>query len=215
MTTFKNFILLSLIFGLTACGGIQRSFVDQMERESDGYVVPGKDFPVMGGDTGEAYRSRDEINARTPASERSSTRSKNAASIRSELAAKEEALQNEEELDQYRKDQRFLRTDSDKLYYLSLQGEDRSLYMKTKREDALDDKSDGQQDLARKHSVHSAAIYLGMPKEEVLQIWGRPLKIDIAGNPKNQNERWSFLEDGNMKQVYFESGKVQGWALDL
>jgi hypothetical protein len=214
MRYFKNLSIILPLLVLTSCGSLERSFVDQMDRESDGLIVPGKDFPVMAGDSGEAYRSKEEIQQRTPASARSQSRSKNIASIRQELAGKEEALHTEEEVDQYRRDQRFLPTDSDKLYYLSLQGEERTRYINTKKEDIQEDKN-GKQDLVGKHSVHGSALYLGMEKEQVEKMWGRPSKIDIAGNPRLQNERWSFVEDGNVKQVYFESGKVQGWALDL
>jgi hypothetical protein len=214
MRAYKNLtILLSLLF-IVSCGSLERSFVEQMDRDSEGVFVPGKDFPVMGGDTGNAFRSRDEIKERTPASERGQVRAKNTASIRQELAAREEALQSEDEIDQYRRDQRFLPSDSDKLYYLSLQGEERARYINTKKEDSLEDKK-GDKDIVAKHSVHGSALYLGMEKEQVVKLWGRPSKVDVAGNPKQQNERWSFVEDGNVKQVYFEGGKVQGWALDL
>jgi hypothetical protein len=214
MRSYKNLTLLLSLLLIVSCGSMERSFVDQMDRESEGAFVPGKDFPVMGGDTGNAFRSRDEINERTPASERGQARVKNTASIRQELAAREEALQTEEEIDQYRKDQRFLPSDSDKLYYLSLQGEERSRYITTKKEDSLEDKK-GDKDIVAKHSVHGSSLYLGMEKDQVVKLWGRPSKVDVAGNPKQQNERWSFVEDGNVKQVYFEGGKVQGWALDL
>lgn len=214
MPAYKHLSLLLILILVASCGSLERSFVDQMDRESDGIFVPGKDFPVMGGDTGSVYRSKDEINMRTPASERGQVRSKDNASIRQELAAREEALQTEEEIDQYRRDQRFLPSDSDKLYYLSLQGEERSHYINTKKDDALEDNKVSK-DIVAKHSVHGSALYLGMDKDQVVKIWGRPSKVDIAGNPKQQNERWSFVEDGNIKQVYFEAGKVQGWALDL
>ena len=214
MNLLCKLLILALVILLSSCGSIERSFVDQMDRDSDGIIVPGKDFPVVGGDTGEAYRSKAEINMRTPASERGASRNKTNASIRHELATKEEALSTEEEIEQYRKDRRFLATDSEKLYYLSLQGEDRIAYINTKKDDALEDKK-GKPDIIKSHSVHSGALYLGMDKEQVVKLWGRPTKVDIAGNPKNQNERWSFAEDGSVKQVYFESGKVQGWALDL
>jgi hypothetical protein len=214
MQSYKKLIVGLLLIFMTSCGTLQRSFIDQMDRESDGMVVPGKDFPVIGGDSGEVFRNKEEIHLRTPASERGDSRRKNVASIRQELAAKEEALQVEEEIDQYRKDLRFLPSDSDKLYYLSLQGEERSRYIETKKEDTLEDKK-GSQNLVDKHSVRGSALYLGMEKEQVLKNWGRPSKVDIAGNPKLQNERWSFVEDGNIRQVYFEGGKVQGWALDL
>lgn len=214
MGSCKKLAILMPILLITSCGSIERSFVDQMDRESEGLIVPGKDFPVMAGDTGEAYRSREEIQMRTPASERGQLRSKTNASIRQELAAREEALQTEEEVDQYRRDQRFLQTDSEKLYYLSLQGEERANYINTRRDDIVEDKK-GKQDIVQKHSIHGTALYLGMEKEQVVKLWGRPSRIEIAGNPKHQNERWSFVEDGSVRQVYFESGKVQGWALDL
>lgn len=214
MNFSKIYILSIVLFFITSCGSLERTFVDQMNRESDGLLVPGKDFPVMGGDTGDAYRSEEEIQLRTPASARSQSRSKNLASLKQELAIKEEALKSEEEVDQYRSDQRYLPSISDKLYYLSLAGEERTQYIKTKREDNQVDKN-GTQDLVENHSVHSGELYLGMGKDEVVKLWGKPMKVDIAGNPKNQNERWSFAEDGNTKQVYFEEGKVQGWALDL
>ena len=69
--------------------------------------------------------------------------------------------------------------------------------------------------MVRNRSIHSAELFLGMNKSEVTQVWGKPARVEVAGNPINQNERWSFKEDGNVRQVYFEGGKVQGWALDL
>ena len=53
-----------------------RSFIEEMNRETDPYLVAGKDFPVVSGDTGETHRSREEIKKRTPASERSRVKQK-------------------------------------------------------------------------------------------------------------------------------------------
>ncbi len=215
----NKFILFAL-FGAclilnTGCAGFlpDRSFIEEMNRESDPFLLAGKDFPVVSGDTGEAYRSRDEVQKRTPASERSRKLQKEQMSIKQELDQKEADIP-VESLEQYSKDKKFLPTDSDKLYYLSLSSGERASYISVKKQDLQDDQGKGQ-DFIQKHSIHNGELYLGMAKPQVLQIWGKPSKIEIAGNPKNQNERWSFVEDGNVKQIYFESGKVQGWALDL
>jgi hypothetical protein len=53
-----------------------------------------------------------------------------------------------------------------------------------------------------------------MQKSTVISSWGRPVKVEIAGDPRNENEKWSFSENGKMRHVYFESGVVQGWTVD-
>lgn len=216
LTMIKKGILLGVYLVInTSCSSFlpDRSYIEEMERESDPFFQAGKDFPVVGGDNGNAYRSRDEIKKRTPASERDRNQIKEQESIRQELLQKEAELP-EEFLGQYSKDKRYLSTDSDKLYYLSLSQPERNGYISVKKQDIQEDQGKGK-DFMEKHSIRSAELYLGMPKSQVVEIWGKPARIEIAGNPKNQNERWSFLEDGSLKQVYFEAGKVQGWALDL
>jgi hypothetical protein len=212
---FQLFLLVSTILVSSSCSLMlpDRSFVEQMETEDDGLYNPGRDFPVVSGDTGEVRRSRAELTRRTPASERSSRLSKEAVSLTEELIQKEDKL-SEEELDKYGRDKKFLQTDSDKLYYISLSPYERKTYIDSKKLDLKED-MEGTRDLIQKRSIHSGEIYIGMDKNEVMQVWGKPARVEIAGNPKSQNERWSFREDGNVKQVYFEGGKVQGWALDL
>lgn len=209
-----------VLFGIslvltTGCAGFlpDRSFIEEMNRESDPYFQAGKDFPVVSGDSGEAYRSREEVQKRTPASEHSRKKLKEQVSLKQELDQKEADIP-EELLGQYSKDKKYLPTDSDKLYYLSLSTSERGGYINVKKQDMQDDQGKGQ-DFIQKRSIHNSELYLGMEKPQVIQIWGKPNRVEIAGNPKNQNERWSFIEDGNVKQIYFESGKVQGWALDL
>ncbi len=199
----------------TGCSGFlpDRSYIEEMNRESDPYFVAGKDFPVVSGDSGEAYRSKEEIKKRTPASERSKQKLQEEESLKHELEQKEADIP-EQYLEQYSKDKKYLPTDSDKLYYLSLSLSERGEYIKVKKQDMQDDQTRGQ-DMAQKHSIRSKELYLGMNKGQVVQAWGKPSRVEIAGNPKNQNERWSFVEDGSVKQIYFEAGTVQGWALDL
>ena len=194
-----------------------RSFFAEMERESDGFYNPGKDFQVVSGDTGEVGRSREEIKLRTPSSERAKQMNAETLSLAEELRTKEENLflsSNESLKERYNLDKKFLQTDSDKLYYLSLTQPERDTYIESKK---LDLKEDLEQKtrMVERRSIHSSELFLGMNKEEVVKMWGKPARVEIAGNPSHQNERWSFLEDGSVKQVYFEGGRVQGWALDL
>ena len=199
----------------TGCSGFlpDRSYIEEMNRESDPFIQAGKDFPIMSGDTGEAYRSRNEIQKRTPSSERNLQSIKQQESIKQELEQKEADIPMEN-LEQYTKDKKYLPADSDKLYYLSLSTSDRGNYINTRRQDMQDDHGK-EQDFIQKRSIHHEDLYIGMAKTQVLQVWGKPSRVEVAGNPKNQNERWSFVEDGSVKQIYFESGKLQGWALDL
>jgi hypothetical protein len=190
-----------------------RSFMEQMERESDPFYAPGKDFPIVGGDDGETHISREEMMARTPASRRSSQLTRESASITEELASREADL-SEEEMYSYSLNKKYLETDSDKLYYLSLNSDEQNSYISSLKNDVADE-LDLRKNMMSKHSVHSSELYLGMGKTDVMGAWGKPGRVEIAGNPSNQNERWSFFEDGSIKQVYFEGGKVQGWALDL
>lgn len=190
-----------------------RSFIEQMERQSDPFFAPGKDFPIVGGDDGETRLSPEELNARIPASRRSSRLSRESVSIREELAEKEANLE-EEELGLYLKNKKYLETDSDKLYYLSLSPDEQISYIRTKKDD-IKEELELRSNMLAKRSIHSNEIFLGMGKSDVVTAWGKPGRVEIAGNPGNQNERWTFFEDGSVKQVYFEGGTVQGWALDL
>ena len=40
---------------------------------------------------------------------------------------------------------------------------------------------------------------------------GKPMRVEIAGNPRYENERWLYRMNGASKYIYFESGQVQGW----
>ncbi len=215
-TLARKAILLVGVVTLTSSCSLMlpdRSFIAEMEREDGGFLSPGQDFPVVSGDTGEMRRSREEIMSRTPGSERSRRLNKESVSLREELIQKEDSM-TEEEAGRYAQDRKFLQTDSDKLYYLSLSPYERNSYIQTKQMDLKED-LDQRRNMVQRRSIHGSELFLGMEKSEVIDVWGKPARVEIAGNPKNQNERWSFVEDGSVRQVYFENGKVQGWALDL
>lgn len=60
---------------------------------------------------------------------------------------------------------------------------------------------------------------IGLPKQRVAVKFGFPDHVEIAGNPKYENERWVYqrsipTEEGSYPQtqvIYFESGHVVGW----
>ena len=50
-----------------------------------------------------------------------------------------------------------------------------------------------------------------MNKTQVLTTLGQPQRVEIAGNPRFENVRWLYAEQGSPKYIYFESGLVGGW----
>jgi hypothetical protein len=61
-------------------------------------------------------------------------------------------------------------------------------------------------------------LRIGMRREDVIQVWGRPLEVETAGEPGKGNQRWIYTEDLShrwlikpKKVVYFERGRVSGW----
>lgn len=214
----KTLVVSGWLMTLTGCAALleQRSYIDEMERESDGFFVAGRDFPVTNGDTGEAFRSKAEIKRRTPASTRSKEIEKERVSLEQELQEKVAQL-DDESMQNYYRDTKYLESDSERLYYLSMSPSERTEYINTKISDIADEenlKGDSREFLKRR-SVHSRPIAQGMTKDDVMELWGKPSRVEVAGHPKFENERWSFFEGSSVKFIYFESGKVQGWSLDF
>jgi hypothetical protein len=44
-----------------------------------------------------------------------------------------------------------------------------------------------------------------------MNTFGRPTRVEVAGNPSYENERWLYSVNGATKYIYFESGRVEGW----
>ena len=65
-------------------------------------------------------------------------------------------------------------------------------------------------------------LQLGMGKQNVQIQLGSPNEVEIAGQPKYGNERWTYEEtfataNGYMtatKYIYFENHRVVGWEVD-
>lgn len=207
---------MNLLF--SGCAGMfdTRTHLDQMERESDGWFSPGKDFSIVPGDKGEAYRSKEEILKRTPASKASRNDVRDTTSLNDELKEKEENL-SENEYREYRENEGYFENVSEKIYYLNLPLSERLTYLRSKRMVPSKFNGNGYSSGPLRYDTRHDTpdpVYQGMDKEDVIRAWGRPDRVDIAGNPKYENERWIFLEGNRPKYIYFESGRVNGWAID-
>lgn len=213
----QNTLLLSTLLLLTGCAELlnnNRSFVDQMDHETDGFFVAGRDFESVPGDNGKAYRSRSEIRTRTPASRKEQERNSHIKSIKVELARKEKSLSPKEYV-KYRKNKQFMKTDSDKVYYLGLPSYDRDEYLSGVVPNYYYQSRKGKRhQLGFQRQVKRSELYVGMSKNAVVNNWRRPSSIEVAGDPRNENERWIYRENGKNRFVYFENGRVEGWTMD-
>lgn len=72
---------------------------------------------------------------------------------------------------------------------------------------------------AVKEAIQKRDIIIGMSRQAVIDSWGEPQMVEVAGNEANGNERWRYSEyssnnEGYQKEermVIFEKGKVAGW----
>lgn len=220
------YILCLLSFGpmlFQSCSMLapNRTFVDEMENDSDGLFVPGRDFAVVPGDTGKAYRSRTELYDRTPASSSKKQSYLKEIALQNELR-RLEGLETEDSYAYYAKYKDKFSSDSERIYFLKLRSpEARVSYLQSKWPDvdvaAADSVGSGRfagMTSEEKEAIRQRELLVGMSQTSVEQSWGRPARIDVAGNPKFKNERWSYYENGRLRQVFFESGKVQGWSFE-
>lgn len=204
--------ILPLFFILSsACSLIttDRTFIQEMDQD-DGPFVPGQDFPVVSGDTGNANRSDQEILERTPKDGKEAKRYRYERTLEDELSDLLDQLP-EEEYRHYLVYQDHFSTTSEKIFFLRIKTvAERDEYLLARGIDIGDSIKARQEQL----SIRGRDIFVGMSKAAVTQSWGRPFKVDVAGNPRQENERWTFLTDGRPKHVFFERGRVRGWILD-
>ena len=73
-----------------------------------------------------------------------------------------------------------------------------------------------------KEAIAHSDIIVGMNKDAVVNSWGEPKEVEVAGGETYGNERWRYDEyvssSGGFQQerhyVYFENGRVVGWKKD-
>lgn len=217
-------ILLAGITLLESCAMLDhRDFSDEMEFTYDEPMfAPNQDFMVVAGDTGRDYRSSSEIRGRTPATAKNAENYRHDASLERELRYLESKL-SPEEYDAHIEIRGKLGNTSQQIYYLKLNPHERRDYLRSMgissdyvRTSSLVPNAPVRNTYASR-SVASAIypqindIMLGMQKNDVVQNWGRPDRMDVAGDPRLENERWAYQRDGVTNYIYFENGRVEGW----
>ncbi len=109
-----------------------------------------------------------------------------------------------------------LRSDRERIYFLSLPTfEARERWAQSR---GLGNQDEVYSDEVAK-IIDSNDISLGMSQKAVSQSWGDPDAVETAGNPIFGYERWKYNRyiSGNegyhkeLRVVYFEGGRVVGW----
>lgn len=132
------------------------------------------------------------------------------------LKRKEAGLATKREKKQYYGVRSLLRSDRERLYFLSLPTyEARERWAQTRGLGGGEETV--TEDVVK--TIENNDISLGMSQKAVMQSWGDPDAVEVAGNPLYGYERWRYNRyvSGNegyqkeMRIVYFEGGRVVGW----
>lgn len=185
-----------------------RTFLSEMERDDSGFYNP-TDFPVVAGDNGKFWISEEERRARTPASLEDQKMDRMSRSLRMELRELE-VTQSEENSQFYQLYKERLGSVSERIYFLKLPSWERKDYLMS-RGIIEEPKPEPFNALQRSVAVQKNDILFGMTKNDVINSWGNPARVEVAGNPRNENERWLYQINGASKYIYFEAGQVHGW----
>jgi len=205
----KTILALLFTLPLAACSLTpNRSYLAEMEDDDSAFFQPREDFPVIPGDTGRSWRTQKDWQRRTPASETSRLREREEVSLENELA-KLESAQSEGAANHYQQYRAKLGSTSERIYFLQLKS-------KTEREEYLSSRGmltdNAVMPFEHQWATAQGELLLGMSKDDVEESWGRPERVDVAGNPTYENERWMYRRDGAAKYIFFESGRVGGWS---
>jgi hypothetical protein len=59
--------------------------------------------------------------------------------------------------------------------------------------------------------ISQIQLYQGMTKPQVINAMGHPDFQEYAGNPRLENEKWTYQSEGQRRELYFEGGRLDGW----
>jgi hypothetical protein len=210
MKRLHSALLLLSLLNLGGCGQFQthRSYLSEMGHDDSSFYSPENDFPVMAGDTGRWWTSENDRRARTPASEEDVKRGRHERSLEAELH-RLESQQSEDSFAFYQKYRDKMSSTSERIYFLQLPSFERADYIQYKG--LAEVSSSVYSAFESRQAIRQADILLGMSKDDVLESWGRPARVEVAGNPSFENERWLYSTNGATKYIYFEAGRVEGW----
>ena len=139
-----------------------------------------------------------------------------AVETRLRLKRQEQRLKTKRETKQYYDVRSALKNDRERLAFLSLPTyEARERFAQSR---GLGSKEEVFSDEVAK-TIESNDIALGMSQKAVLESWGDPDMVEVAGNPVYGFERWKYNRyvsggEGYQKElrvVFFEGGRVVGW----
>ena len=209
--SLRSLILLAFLCQQTGCAGLQtgRTYLSEMERDDSSFYNPSEDFPIVAGDSGRNWMSDEERQYRTPASEDIMADDKASRALKAELRELE-SMQSEESMELYGPYKNLLGSVSQRIYFLRLPPHERKDYLITRGiiSEARTNPVTAYEKMA---ATRANDVIIGMEKNDVLESLGKPIRVEVAGNPRNENERWLYRLNGSSKYIYFESGKVQGW----
>lgn len=195
------------LFFQTGCASMNRS-------SGSGYTAFSKDQ----GDSPDT-RTRDRLKSQRElglTDDEMNSDSRDLVNDRTALRNMEKQLEGKRETEQYYKNKPYMRSDRERMAFLSIDGfENRERWLEKKG--ILGAKTPHTSPIQALIEVND--ITIGMTKQAVRDSWGEPELVEVAGNPVYGNERWAYSEqipstDGYQTEhrlVYFESGRVVGW----
>ncbi len=205
----KIFAIVFLLVLSVGCAQFQtgRTYLAEMEHDDSSFFTPREDFPIVAGDSGRDWMSEQERRQRTPASKENDFDA-GPRMLKQELRTLE-SMQTEESSAFYDLHKHHLSSISERIFFLKLPVFERKDYLINRG--FLPTPKMGVSTPERISAIRKNDVLLGMKKNDVLESLGKPVRIEVAGNPRNENERWLYRLNGNQKFIYFESGQVQGW----
>lgn len=209
---FKAFALILIVAGLSACSMLRRHPESGYSEYRDFYNIQ-RDYEQERMAYEESL-AREEIGfGPTKVLNEQEAEQLNQ---RLQLKAMEQNLRTQKEKKQYYQYKSRMRTDKERMYFLSLpsiQARDRWAFQMGFTAE------DGGFSGETAELIENNDISLGMTQKAVLESWGDPELVEVAGNPVYGNERWKYSkfissESGYRREirvVYFENGVVAGW----
>ncbi len=208
MKAFKNISLFSMLLTMVSCSQFltHRDYLSEMEHDDSSFYNPEQDFPVVAGDTGQMYETSANRRARTPASAREAEQNSSQKFLNAELRTLEGKL-SETSRETYEAHKHRMNV-SERIYYLKLTNYERRDYLESRGFVTDRKPASAQEDM---FVQRTSSVNMGMSKSDVVANLGKPSRVEVAGNPSFENERWLYNVNGASKYIYFESGRVGGW----
>lgn len=209
----KFYLSLVLLFSAIGCAQFQRS--------SESGYNSGSAYPDSGSSSSSGYDKETRQTAYELGKDPSSLNADDMRDIRArqKLRERERSLSSKKEREQYSKILPWLKSDEEKLSFLSIPSiEGRQQWINRNN---IWSRAQAPQ-AGMKDLIENQDVAVGMQQDYVRKSWGEPLAIEVSGNPIYKNERWKYQRQVSTAQgfrketrfVYFEGGRVVGWETE-